>query len=105
MENPQKLKNFMLWEEIKPHIAKKLDLTDLLRNFVIAQFYLYQKPITKDDSKQLSQCVKKYLKYVKKQYIASAYKEEEFKRRCNQFLASDFPILPKYANSDIAKEV
>ena len=50
MENPQKLKNFMLWEEIKPHIAKKLDLTDLLRNFVIAQFHLYQKPITKDDS-------------------------------------------------------
>ena len=105
METPQKLKNFMLWEEIKPHIGKKLDLTDLLRNFVIAQFHLYQKPITKDDSKQLSQCAKKYLKYVKKQYIASAYKEEEFKRRCNQFLASDFPYLPKYANSDIAKEV
>ena len=60
MEKPQKLKNFMLWEEIKPHIAKKLDLTDLLRNFVIAQFHLYQKPITKDDSKQITQCVKKY---------------------------------------------
>ena len=35
MENPQKLKNFMLWEEIKPHIGKKLDLTDFQTRIIV----------------------------------------------------------------------
>ena len=106
MANPKKLQNGMLWEKVKPYIfSKTTDPNDFLVDFVSAQLQLNRKTMTKEDFKELKFQITKFLKYVKKQLKTSAYKIDRFNKKCEIFLAQDFPFLPHYAESNTTKEI
>ena len=66
MANPKKLQNGMLWRKVMPYIFSKTpDPTDLLVDFVSAQFQVNHKTMSKKDFKELKIEVAKFLRYVK----------------------------------------
>ena len=106
MANPKKLQNGMLWRKVMPYIFSKTpDPTDLLVDFVSAQFQVNHKTMSKKDFKELKIEVAKFLRYVKKQVKASSYNKDLFNKKCEQFLAQDFPFLPQYDEANATKEI